>query len=310
MNRSQAYIGLDVGGTMLKGLAFDPAGRKLAEETTATGDDGSETWRERARSLWRSVAAHCPKPYRTGVAAPGLAAPDRRSIAFMPGRLPGLEGLDWQRWLQLDSDSPVPVYNDAQAALLGEAWLGAAKGAAHVLLLTLGTGVGGAAMVDGRVLSGRCGRAGHLGHISLDPKGRPDIVKTPGSLEDAIGEHTLAARSEGRFGSTRELVSAVKNGSTEATRIWLASLEALGAALAGLINVLDPELIVIGGGIAEADEVLFQPLQTVLDRFEWRPGGAAVRIVKAVLGPSAGATGAAYGAMLTEQSGDDYDRTH
>jgi glucokinase len=136
-----------------------------------------------------------------------------------------------------------------------------------------------------------------LGHISLDPRGQPDIVNTPGSLEDAIGEHTLRARSNGQFTSTHELVTAYRRGSSEATRIWLTSIEALGAALAGLINVLDPELVVIGGGIADADEALFEPLQAVLDRFEWRPAGARVRLVKAALGHNAGASGAAFGAM-------------
>src|SRR5205823_4128014 len=174
---------------------------------------------------------------------------DGRSIAYMPDRLPGLEDLNWQQWLELDV--PVPVFNDAQAALLGEVWIGAAKGAANVVLLTLGTGVGGAAMVDGRVLRGHLGRAGHLGHVSLNPDGPPDIVNTPGSLEDAIGEHTLAARSQGRFSSTRELVAAFREGSADAAELWLHSVRALAAAIAGFINVLDPEIIVIGGGIAD-----------------------------------------------------------
>src|SRR5207249_12254403 len=124
-----------------------------------------------------------------GVSAPGLAARDERSIAVMPGRLSGLEGLDWTRFL--DSPKPVPVLNDAHAALMGEAWLGAARGFRNVILLTLGTGVGGAAMVDGRLLRGHLGRAGHLGHVCLDPAGPPDCAGTPGSLEVAIGNGTL-----------------------------------------------------------------------------------------------------------------------
>ena len=165
------------------------------------------------------------------------------------------------------------------------------------MLLTLGTGVGGAIMVDGRILRGHLGRAGHLGHVSLDPEGGPDVVNTPGSLEDAIGEHNVKQRSSGRFNSTRELVAAVRDGSAEAAEVWLRSVRALAAAIAGFINVLDPEAVVIGGGIADADESLFQPLQAVLDQFEWRPGGARVRLVKAALGRNAGAVGAAYGAM-------------
>jgi glucokinase len=214
----------------------------------------------------------------------------------MPNRLAGLEGLVWQDWLQ--TDAPVPVFNDAKAALVGEVWRGAARGTNNAVLLTLGTGVGGAAMVDGRILHGHLGRAGHLGHVSLDPNGPRDIVNTPGSLEDAIGECTLAARSHNAFQTTQELVTAFREGSAGAKEIWLRSVRALAAAITGFVNVLDPEVIVIGGGIAEAGDALFQPLRRELDQFEWRPGGARSRIVPAVLGRNAGAIGAARWAML------------
>lgn len=296
MSERDCFIGLDVGGTNLKVIAFAPNGTQLAEQSVPTADDGTKSWLERARTLVRGVMAACPGPAAVGVAAPGLTARDGRAIAFMPNRLAGLEGLNWQDWLQ--TDEPVPVLNDAKAALLGETWRGAARGSKNVVLLTLGTGVGGAAMVDGRILHGHLGRAGHLGHISLDRNGARDIVNTPGSLEDAIGECTLRARSEGRFQTTRQLVAAFAEGSTEAKEIWLRSLCALAAAVASFINVLDPEVVVIGGGIADADEALFTPLRQELEQFEWRPGGAQVRIVKAALGHNAGATGAAYGAML------------
>src|SRR6266404_4464301 len=296
MGEKKSFLGLDVGGTSLKVLALSGDGQVIAEETVPTSDDGTNHWLDGARTLVQSALTRCPADAGVGVSAPGLPAPDGRAIASMPGRLKGLEGLNWQQWLGLSE--PVPVFNDAQAALLGEVWLGAAKGASNVVLLTLGTGVGGAAMADGRVLRGHLGRAGHLGHVSLNPDGALDIVNTPGSLEDAIGEHTLAARSNGRFQSTRELVVAFRNGSVEAAEVWLRSVRALAAAIASFINVLDPEVVIVGGGIAGADESLFQPLQVALDQFEWRPGGARVRVVKAVLGRNAGATGAAYGAKL------------
>jgi glucokinase len=225
-----------------------------------------------------------------------LPARDGRSIAAMPGRLAGLEGLNWQDWLEVNT--PVPVLNDAQAALLGESWLGAAKGTLNVALLTLGTGVGGAAIVDGHLLRGHIGRAGHLGHVSLNPDGPPDVVGTPGSLEDAIGDHNVKIRSDGEFNSTRQLVDAFRAGSPQAAVVWLRSIRALAAALTGYINVLDPEIILLGGGIADADDALFDPLAAELARFEWRPGGARVRILKAALGPKAGVTGAAYAAKL------------
>ena len=193
---------------------------------------------------------------------------------------------------------PVPVLNDAQAALLGEVWLGAARGAANAMLLTLGTGVGGALMVDGRLLRGHLGRAGHLGHVSLNPDGAPDIANTPGSLEEAIGNCTISARSNGRFSSTHELLAACQANNPEATKIWSQSIRALAAAIASLINVADPEVVILGGGIARAGKALLDPLQRELDRFEWRPHGRKVRVVIAELGEYAGAIGAAKNALL------------
>src|SRR5437899_4415539 len=173
-------IGLDLGGTNIKGLAVTPGGKVLAEATTPTADDGNRGWIKNVRRSFEKLQRAVRNPPEcVGLAAPGLAAADRRSIAFMPGRLSGLENLVWQEFFGLARS--VPVLNDAQAALLGEVWRGAAKGARNVVMLTLGTGVGGAAMVDGRLLHGHCGRAGHLGHVSLNPEGPGDGTGTPGS---------------------------------------------------------------------------------------------------------------------------------
>lgn len=294
------FIGLDVGGTNIKCVAFNAQGETLAEETLPTFDDGTTSWLNRARDVAHKILSQFPANTRIGVAAPGLPARDGYSIATMPARLHGLEDLNWQKWLGLAQ--PVPVFNDGQAALLAETWLGAAKGSTNVLLLTLGTGVGGAAIVDGHLLRGHIGRAGHVGHFCLNPDGPLDIVNTPGSLEDAIGEHTIHIRTNGRFKTTRELVAAYESGSAEAADIWLRSIKALGAALASLINIFDPETVVIGGGIADANDSLFVPLRATLDKFEWRPRGHAVKLVKATLGHIAGAAGAAYGALLQTQS--------
>ena len=191
----------------------------------------------------------------------------------------------------------MPVLNDAQAALLGETWLGAARNSKNAFLLTLGTGVGGAAMVDGRLLRGHIGRAGHLGHISLNPAGSLDVANTPGSLESAIGDCTVETRSKSRFHSTKALLQAAQAGDAEAKRIWEKSLRLLAAGIAGLVNVLDPEVVVIGGGIVKSGEALFRPLARYLDKFEWRPGGQRVRIAAAELGDRAGAFGAAWNAL-------------
>src|SRR3989442_7861968 len=111
MSSPSAFLGLDIGGTNLKALAFTPDGAAFAEETAATGDDGSRAWLERARGLARRVLARCPSGPLMGVAAPGLPARDGRAIAFMPGRLLGLERLDWQQLPVMATT--VPVVHDA-----------------------------------------------------------------------------------------------------------------------------------------------------------------------------------------------------
>jgi len=141
-------------------------------------------------------------------------------------------------------------------------------------------------------LKGHLGRAGHLGHLSLDPNGSKDIVNTPGSLEDAIGECTLHQRAGGRFSSTKHLVEAFIRGDPQAEQIWLTSVKALAAGIASIANAVDPEVVILGGGIAKAGAALFDPLQEYLDEFEWRPTGSTVQLVTAKLGDSAGALGA------------------
>ena len=289
-------IGLDIGGTNIKALAVTPGGRVLAHTVVATGDTGGRDWPLNVRRAKSELELAMKQPPAwIGLAAPGLAAADQSSIAFMPGRLPGLEGLAWGKFLKVSH--PVPVLNDAHAALLGEVWRGAARRSHNAILLTLGTGVGGAALVDGRLLRGHIGRAGHLGHISLDPTGAPDVARTPGSLEDAIGDCTVKTRSNGRFASTKKLVAASNAGDRDAQKVWRKSVQALAVGIASLINVLDPEVVVIGGGIAQAGEALFRPLKKYLHDFEWRPGGKKARIVPAKLGDRAGAFGAAWNAI-------------
>jgi glucokinase len=213
----------------------------------------------------------------------------------MPERLQGLEGLIWSEYLK--TPFAIPVLNDAHAALLGEVWIGAARGFQDVILLTLGTGVGGAAMVDGRLLRGHIGRAGHLGHMSLDPNGPPDCTGTPGALELAIGNCTIEQRSGGRFKTTHDLVDAHEAGDKNATAVWLTSVKALAAAICSFVNILDPEAAIIGGGIARADDLLFKPLSEFLDTMEWQPGGQRVKLLPAQLGEFAGAAGAAHNAF-------------
>ncbi len=289
-------IGVDLGATNIKVAVVSEDGRILGGSTFETVSDARGSWAEAIKQKIRELENERGKPAGwIGLAAPGLAARDELSIANMPERLQGLEGLNWTDFLQ--TSHPVPVLNDAHAALLGEAWKGAAVGYQYAVLLTLGTGVGGAILAEGRLFRGHTGRAGHLGHISLNPDGPPDIIGTPGSLEEMVGNSTLAARSRGRFTSTRSLVEAHLAGDAEATDIWLRSVYHLAAGITSIINALDPEVVILGGGIAQAGPALFDPLERFMDGIEWRPQGTRVPIIPAALGDLAGTLGAAYHAM-------------
>ena len=332
-------LGIDLGGSSVKAVAVTPEGQRLSD--TNVSFDGGEPldWSRLIQRLVQEMESQqggCAQAI--GLSAPGFAAADGRSIAVMPGRLHGLEGLDWTEFLgnaettqSLSEPLParpgarasrppvaecsaarwadgtpaprvVPVLNDAHAALLGEAWLGAARGFRHVIMLTLGTGVGGAAIVDGKLLRGALGRAGHLGHACLDPDGTPDICGMPGSLETVIGNYNIGARSGGRFATTHALVEAHRAGDASATEVWLKSVRALACAIGSFINILDPEAVIVGGGIARAGAALFEPLEKFVREVEWNVSPAPVKILPAQLGELAGAYGAAWHARGENRS--------
>lgn len=289
-------IGLDLGGSSIKGVAVGFDGNLLQRENFEFDPDRPRNWAERSLQLVKFLEGEREaKPTIIGVSAPGLAARDGLSISYMPGRLQGLEGFNWTQFLA--HPLPVPVLNDAHAALLGEVWVGAARDQQNVIMLTLGTGVGGAALVDGRLLKGEIGRGGHLGHNCLDPEGPRDVTGIPGSIEVLIGNCTIAERTGNRFATTHELIQAFEKGDSAAADIWLQSLKALACTIATYINVFDPGCVIIGGGIARAGESLFGPLEKFVRDVEWQPGGHQVPILPAQLGELAGAFGAAWNAI-------------
>lgn len=286
-------IGIDLGGTRIKAAIIDREGNILAQLITETRDDPKNNGIE-----WKKAVAATVNKLKTesgdrealiGISAPGLPDPDNKCISFMPGRMQGLENFDWQELL----DQPVYVINDAVAALMAEARFGAAKDRKHVVLLTLGTGVGGAILINGQPYQGAFNKAGHIGHMVIDHTGEKDVTGIPGSLEECIGNYSIGKRSNGLFSSTKEMIEAYKSGDPIAKEIWLRSVRQLAIGLASITNILSPEMIVIGGGIAEVGEHLFDPLNEFMNEFEWRAGGNKAEIVKAVYGDKAGTVGAA-----------------
>ncbi|RDB04697.1 ROK family protein [Runella aurantiaca] len=288
-------IGIDLGGTNVKGIIIDEKGTVLKQHYVATQDNGDTTWRVNVLEMVLYLKNWLQEPVAAiGMSAPGLPDEQNQCIAFLPNRLNGLENFIWSNYLGETSY----ILNDAHSALMAEATFGVAKGHKNVVLLTLGTGIGGGLLINGQLYQGLSQMAGHLGHLSLNATDdEVSIVGMPGSLEYAIGNYSVAKRSKGRFESTWELVEAYRKGDAWATLIWLSSLQKLAVALSSLVNAFSPELIVLAGGITFADDALFEPLKQFMDFYEWRPGGKKTPIVQAEFGDMAGAIGAAGFAM-------------
>jgi glucokinase len=287
-------IGIDLGGTRIKGTAVNAEGTMLHKLYTPTDDGNGAVWKnavaETVNELLKKINGSNSV---IGISAPGLPSDDNTTIAYMPGRMQGLENFSWHQFLK----RPTYVLNDAVAALIGEATSGAAKNKKHVVMLTLGTGVGGAILINGKPYQGAFNKAGHIGHMVIDHSGDRDVAGMPGSLEECIGNCTIEKRSKGKFASTQDMLTAYNNGDAFAKEVWLRSIRHLAIGIASLTNILSPEMIVIGGGIAEADDLLFEPLNEYMQEFEWRAGGNKAEIVKAVHGDLAGTIGAASFAM-------------
>ncbi len=283
-------IGIDLGGTRIKGVAADIQGNILHKLYMPTNDGSDAIWKTAVAQTVNELLIKINSDNTTvGISAPGLPADDNTSIAYMPGRMQGLENFSWREFLQ----RPTYVLNDAVAALLAEATSGAAKNKKNVVMLTLGTGVGGAILIDGKPYQGNFNKAGHFGHMVINDEGDCDVTGMPGSLEECMGNCTIEKRSGGKFASTQDMLTAYKHGDSLAKEVWLKSVKQLAIALASITNILSPEVIVLGGGIAECGATLFEPLNEFMAEFEWRAGGNKVEIVKAVHSDLAGAVGAA-----------------
>ena len=292
-------IGIDLGGTHIKGILVREDGEILARKTTPT-EDGKDpdgmNWKRSIREMIQIFQADSgSQAQHIGLAAPGIVNPDFTAIAYMPGRIFGIEQFVWSEWI----GRSVNVLNDAHAALIAEHCFGNAVGIQDVMILTLGTGVGGGALIRGELLRGFLQRGGHLGHLSLNTEGEIlGISNLPGSLEDAIGNSTVERRSFGRFDDTDKLVQAYQSGDSFATYLWLNSVRKLALGICSLLNAISPELVLLGGGITKAGSALFDPLAAFMEVHEWRPGGAQVPIKSAKFSSWTGAIGAAAFALF------------
>jgi len=287
---SKITIGIDLGGTRIKAVAIDESGNILYQYFQATNDGDDVIWKNAILLALIEIKGKIKCAGSViGISAPGLPNANNSAIAYMPGRLQGLENFEWTDFLKMRTF----VLNDAISAMMGEARFGAAKDLKNVVMITLGTGVGGAILIDGKPYQGSFNKAGHIGHMVIDSEGEADIIGMPGSLEDAIGNCSIEKRTSGKFKTTHQLLEAFRNGDSFAKEIWFTSVKKLAIGLASITNILSPEMIIIGGGIAEAGNDLFEPLESFMDKYEWRAGGNQTKIVKAQYGDFSGAVGAA-----------------
>lgn len=281
-------IGIDLGGTRIKAVLINDQGEIQHEVITETKEENQQ-WKEDVKSTVEKLVSKNTDSYVIGLSAPGIPNKENKAIEFLPDRLQGIEGFVWQEHLS----RPTMVINDAIAALSAEASFGSARDCEHAVLITIGTGVGGAIMINKKIYQGAFQKAGHIGHMSINMDGDPDICGMPGSLEEAIGNYSISKRSNGRFTDTLELLESLKNHDPIAKEIWEKSIKALAVGIASISNILSPEKVILAGGITNAGDILMNPLRTFMDQYEWRAGGNQIKIELATFSDKAGAIGAA-----------------
>ncbi len=286
-------IGVDVGGTKILAAVVTREGAieaRLEKPTELSSEDGLLAELDAAVEELRAENGD--------VAALGFGLPSRidqrhgRAVASV--NIP-LEEVDFRDRMRERHGLPVGIENDANAATIGEWQAGAARGARHVVMLTLGTGVGGGLILDGKPYRGATGSGAELGHIVLGLDGPPCGCGGHGHLESyAAGPAADRAARElyGKDSSARELVQRARAGEDEAVEALAGIGRYLGAGIATFVNVFEPELVVIGGGFGAAGELLLAPAREVLAVEGLAPERDTVKIVEAELGPDAGVIGA------------------
>ena len=306
--RGAPTIGVDVGGTKVRAAVVDSEGRVLdvaREPTPHTGDELVEAIGAAVASLGETHEIHA-----VGVGIAALVSLD--GVATYAPNIAGLRGAPLEDALRIALAVPVVVDNDANMAAHGEAAHGAARGLRHAIVITLGTGIGGGVIVDGRVLRGAHGRAAEVGHFQIDPHGPRCACGERGHWESfgsgtALGRMGRSAAGAGSAPNvlalaggvvdeiTGELVGdAAQEGSLDALGIMREYADYVAIGLAGLANIFDPERIVVSGGLIELGDVLLDPVRAAFaPRIEGADLRPEVPIVPAALREQAGVIGAA-----------------
>ncbi len=289
MQESLQVIGVDIGGTDLKLGRFDAHGTELQRLTVATPHPATPD--NVLQAVKTAIAQIDPQNQASaiGIGTPGPADPTGR-IARLAINLPEWVNVPVADWIESHLGKPCTIANDANCAGMGEAWLGAGRSRQDFVLLTLGTGVGGAIILNQKLFVGHGGAAGELGSMSFDPDGHACNSGNSGSLEQQLCIRAIERRS----GKSPEVLGKLaQQGDPEALAFWQAYGRDLGIAAATLIYILTPEAIVIGGGISASSEFFFPAaLKEIIDRVN-APSRGNVQLLRAELGNRAGSIGAA-----------------
>jgi glucokinase len=322
------YIGLDLGGTNIKAGVIDEFGRPLATLSAPThADEGPKAvlaaLADAARSVAKQYGLTLDQVNAIGVGAPGPIDFDAGVVLAAPN-LPGWTNVPLQKSIAQATGRPVVIENDANAAAMGEFWAGAGQDPTirDLVMLTLGTGVGGGVIIDGHVYHGGFGFAPEIGHMIMVVNGEPCGCGQHGCLESyasatatirraiqaiQVGEATsLRALYEKNSHelSAKDVFDAAKAGDTVAQRVVDQTVTYLGVACASICRLYDPQMIVFAGGMILAGDFLFDHVRAVFKQQNWKLLPARVQIVPAQLGNDAGIIGAAAVAWDRDQSGE------
>jgi len=311
----QAVLAVDVGGTKILIAAVRPDGEIIFRRYYLThADTGSRAVLKRLIFEIRRSADQLKssgiKLTGIGVGIAGIVDTKAGKLTTSPN-LPGWRNVAVRDVISAAFGLPTYVINDASAAALGESRFGAGKGFSNMLYITVSTGVGGGIILDGQLYTGADGCAGEWGHMTIEPNGPKCHCGNFGCLE-ALASGWAVAREvvakinagqgsvinelvEGRTGDiTAEIVGkAAKKGDRIACDIVLTAANYLGIGLANLVNIFNPELIVIGGGLSNMGNLLLNPARQVVRQRAFALPAKTVRIVRARLGSNAGIVGAA-----------------
>jgi glucokinase len=297
-------LAVDIGGTKFAAAIVEPDGHIIATRRVSTPqsldpDVLFEALTSAIDATLQAAGLSFADPRLLAGIGVGTAAPlDLTSGTLSPVNIPGWRLFPLRDRLVARYGVPVGMIGDAVAVAIGEHWKGAATGHDNVLGMVVSTGVGGGLILGGRVMPGATGNAGHIGHASVDPAGPVCVCGGIGCLEAIASGLSIArfARDSGFAGGDGTAVAvadAAARGDMVAQAAFRRAGAALGMAIAGAVTLLDLDLVVIGGGVATAGALLFEPLDNAYRRYAALGFASAPRVLPAILGASAGLLGAA-----------------